>query len=160
MTPVKGVPESSSVLIPRLICRDPVAEIEFCVRTFGAIELNRRPDASGRTTHALLTIGTAMVMVEGEWAQIPNRAPSLEGTSPVVLYLYVEDVDEVLTRAEAAGARVLMPAANQFWGDRTAWVIDPSGHVWTVATRIEDTTEDERRTRLDALQRKSTTGGE
>jgi PhnB protein len=101
-----------------------------------------------------------MVMVEGEWAQIPNRAPSLEGTSPVVLYLYVEDVDEVVTRAEAAGARVLTPAANQFWGDRTAWVIDPSGHVWTVATRIEDTTEDERRTRLDALQRKSTTGGE
>jgi PhnB protein len=95
-----------------------------------------------------------MVMVEGEWPQIPNRAPSLDGTSPVVLYLYVDNVDEVVAHAEAAGARVLMPPANQFWGDRTAWLIDPSGHVWTVATRIEDTTEDERRARLEALQRK------
>ena len=154
MTAATGVPERSSVLIPRLFCRDPVAEIEFCVGAFGAIEITRRPDESGRTTHALLTIGTAMVMVESEWPQIPNRAPSLDGTSPVVLYLYVEHVDEVVTRAEAAGARVLMPLANQFWGDRTAWLIDPSGHVWTVATRIEETTEDERRTRLEALQRK------
>jgi PhnB protein len=160
MTAVRGVPESSSVLIPRLFCRDLAAELEICVWAFGAVELTRRPDAEGRTTHALLTIGTAMVMVEGEWPQIPNRAPDLDGSSSVVLYLYVEHVDEVVSRAESAGAKVLAPPANQFWGDRTAWLMDPSGHVWTVATRIEETMEDERRARLDALQGKSTTGHE
>jgi len=148
---VKGLPDGASVVTPRLFCRDPAAEIEFCTSTFGAVELNRRPGADGKTAHALLTIGPAMVMIESEWPQIPNRAPSPDGSSPVVLYVYVEDVDETVARAEAAGARVLVAPANQFWGDRTAWAIDPSGHVWTIATRVEEPTEDERKARLAAL---------
>jgi PhnB protein len=74
----------------------------------------------------------------------------------VVLYVYVEDVDETVERAVASGARILMPATNQFWGDRTAWIIDPSGHVWTVATRIEETTEGERKERLARSRGNST----
>jgi PhnB protein len=66
----------------------------------------------------------------------------------VALYVYVENVDETIARATARGARILMPAANQPWGDRTAWIIDPAGHVWTVATRVEETTEAQRRERL------------
>jgi PhnB protein len=141
-------PDGASAVIPRLFCRDPEAEIEFCARTFGAVELNRRPGRDGKTAHAILTIGPAMVMIESEWPEVANRAPSPDGSSPVVLYVYVENVDEVVTRAEAAGARVLMAPANQFWGDRTAWIMDPSSHVWTVATRVEETTEDERKARL------------
>ena len=95
---------------------------------------------SGKTAHALLTIGPAMVMIESEWRDVANRAPSLDATSPVVLFVYVEDVDRTVDRAVGAGARLLMPASNQFWGDRVAWLMDPSGHVWTVATRIEGTT--------------------
>lgn len=148
---VKGIPDGASVVIPRLFCRDAVAEIEFCTSTFGAVELNRRPGADGKTAHALVTIGPAMVMIESEWPGVANRAPSPDGSSPVVIYVYVENVDETVARAELAGAETLMAPANQFWGDRTAWIMDPSGHVWTVATRIEEPTEEERKTRLAAI---------
>ena len=155
---VKGIPDGASIVTPRLFCRDPVAEIEFCARTFGAVELNRRPDADGNPAHALMTIGPAMIMIESEWPQVANRAPSPDGSSPVALYLYVENVDETVARAEAAGARVLAAPANQFWGDRTAWIIDPSGHVWTVATRVEEATEGERKARLAQIHDRSKQG--
>jgi PhnB protein len=89
-----------------------------------------------------------MIMIEGEWPAVANRAPQQDGSSPVVLYVYVEDVDRTVERAVAVGAKVLVPIADQFWGDRTAWVMDPSGHVWTIATRVEETTEEERQARL------------
>lgn len=155
----KAIPEGASAVIPRLYCRDPEAEIGFCTRTFGAVELNRRPGADGKTAHGLITIGPAMVMIESEWPQIPNRAPSPDGSSPVVLYVYVENVDETVTRAEAAGARVLTAPTNQFWGDRTAWIMDPCNHVWTVATRVEEPTEDERKARLAEIHAKSSPTG-
>jgi PhnB protein len=141
-------PEGASVLIPRLVCRDPVAEIDFVARTFDARVLNRRPGPDGAVVHALLTIGPAMIMIESEWPQISNRAPKPDGSSPVVLYVYVSDVDATLDRAVNGGAKVLAPATDQFWGDRTAWIMDPSGHVWTIATRIEEPTEEERQARL------------
>ena len=153
-SPVKGVPSGASAIIPRLFCRDPVAEIDFCTAVFGAVELNRRADSDGKTAHALLTIGSAMVMIESEWPGISSRAPSPDGSSPVVLYVYMENVDEIMARAEAVGAKTLMPPTDQFWGDRTAWIMDPAGHVWTVATRIEQPTEEERKARLAAMQRK------
>ena len=153
---VKGIPDSTSVVIPRLFCRDPVAEIAFCAETFGAVELNRRPGADGKTAHALVTIGSAMVMIESEWPGVANRAPSPDGSSPVVIYVYVENVDETVARAEVAGAKTLMAPTNQFWGDRTAWIMDPSGHVWTVATRIEESTEEERKARLAGIHAQST----
>ena len=89
-----------------------------------------------------------MVMIESEWPALRNRAPQLDGSSPVAIFVYVENVDKTVERAIAAGATILIPLANQFWGDRTAWVMDPSGHVWTVATRIEETTEEQRQNRL------------
>ena len=152
---VKGVPDGVSVVIPRLFCRDPGAEVEFCATAFGAVEVIRRPGADGKTAHALVTIGPAMVMIESEWPGVANRAPLPDGSSPVVLYVYVENVDATVTRAEAAGATILMPPTNQFWGDRTAWFVDPSGHVWTAATRIEETTEEERERRLAESHAKS-----
>ena len=141
---VKGIPEGASVLIPRLFCRDVAAASDFCVNTFGAVERNRRPAPDGTAAHALMTIGPAMFMIEREWPQLPSRAPAGDGSSPVVLYVYVEDVDKTVERAVAAGAKLLMPAQNQFWGDRTGWIVDPSGHVWTIASRVEDTSEDQR----------------
>ncbi len=149
---VKGIPDNSSVVIPRLFCRDVVAEIDFCKNTFGAAELVRRPGPDGAVAHALMTIGRAMIMIEAEWPSVANRAPRPDGSSPVVLYVYVEDVDQTVERAVAGGAKVLIPVENQFWGDRIGWVMDPSGHVWTIATRIEETTEEERQERLSRIQ--------
>lgn len=151
MNKLKPVPDGAPVIIPRLICRDPVAESEFCTVAFGAIEQSRRPGADGKIAHALIKIGPAMVMIESEWPALRSRAPQLDGSSPVVIFVYVPDVDQAVDRAVSAGAHVLMPLANQFWGDRTAWIMDPAGHVWTVASRIEETTEPERQARLAAL---------
>jgi PhnB protein len=147
----KGIPDGASVVIPRLFCRDAVAEIEFCEKTFGAVERVRRLGPNGSVAHALMTIGPAMIMIEAEWPELTSRAPKLDGSSPVVIYVYVEDVDKTVERAVDGGAKVLFPVANQFWGDRIGWVMDPSGHVLTVATRIEETTEGERRDRWSGI---------
>jgi PhnB protein len=146
-----GVPDDSSVVIPRLVCRDPAAAVAFCTRVLGAVELNRRPGPDGTVAHALMTIGPAMIMIEGEWPTLPSRAPKADGSSPVVIFVYVPDVDQTVERAIAAGAQVLIPLQDQFWGDRIAWIMDPSGHVWTLATRIEDTTAQERTDRWSAI---------
>ena len=151
---VKGVPDNSSRIIPRLVCKDGAAEIDFCVKTFDSVELTRRPGPDGMMAHALLTIGGEMVMIEGEWPTLPSRAPQPDGSSPVVIFLYVEDVDSTVKRAITNGATVLMQPENQFWGDRSAWIMDPAGHVWTVATRIEKTTANERSDRWDAILNK------
>jgi PhnB protein len=156
---LKGIPEGAPVVIPRLFCRDPMEEIEFCTAALGGVESVRRPGADGRTAHAVVLFGPAMVMIESEWPQVAHRAPSPDGSSPVVLYVYVENVDETVARAESAGAQVLMAPADQFWGDRTAWIMDPCNHVWTVATRVEEPTEDERKARLAEIHATSSPSG-
>jgi len=145
------LPENTSIIMPRLVCRDAAAEMDFCVRTFEAEELNRRPGADGAVVHGLLKIGGEMVMIESEWPSLPSRAPAADASSPVVIFVYVPDVDTTVERAVANGARVLVPLKDQFWGDRIAWFIDPAGHVWTVASRIEDTTPAERAARWDRI---------
>ena len=122
-------------IIPMLVCLDGASEIEFCQRAFGAVELARRSAGDGTVMHATLTIGDNLIMVHGEFPALASRAPPLDGASPVVIYIYVEDTDAVITRALSAGARVLNPATDQPWGDRVGRIIDPSGHVWNVATR-------------------------
>jgi len=142
-----GVPAGASPIIPRLVCRDAAAEIDFCTRVFDATVGVQRPAPDGRTAHAMLLFGSAMLMVEGEWPHLPSRAPALDGTSPVVIYIYLKNVDETVARARERGAVLVGPVETQFWGDRTAWIIDPSGHVWTVASRIEETSEQQRQER-------------
>ena len=144
MSAVKPIPDNSSVVMPMLVCRDVSAEIDFCKSTFAAVELGRRPGPDGTVAHALLTIGGEMVIIEGEWPTLASRAPQPDGSSPVVIFVYVEDVDKAVERAVSAGAKVLLPVKNQFWGDRTARIVDPSGHVWTISTRIEETLPAER----------------
>jgi PhnB protein len=155
---VKGIPDGASVVIPRLFCHDVAAEIDFCKNTFGAEERVRRPGPDGTAAHALMTIGPAMIMIEAEWPEMATRAPKPDGSSPVVIYVYVEDVDKTVERAVAGGAKVLFPVSNQFWGDRIGWVMDPSGHVWTVATHIEETTEGERKDRWSNILAQSGSG--
>jgi PhnB protein len=155
---MKGIPDGASVVIPRLFCRDVAAAIDFCKNTFDAVERVRRPGPDGTVAHCLMTIGPAMIMIEAEWPGLTSRAPKLDGSSPVVIYVYVEDVDKTVERAVAGGANVLFPVQNQFWGDRIGWVMDLSGHVWTVATHIEETTEGERQDRWSDILAKPEAG--
>lgn len=131
------MPKYVKAIIPMLTCRDGAAEIEFCKQAFGAVELSRRCDDAGNVLHATLGIGALLLMVHGETQHLASRAPGIDGSSPVVLYLYLEDVDAVIERAVAAGARILLPAEDQFWGDRVGRIVDPQGHVWNVARRVE-----------------------
>ena len=89
--------------------------------------------------HALLTIGDEMIMIEGEWPTLPSRAPKPDGSSSVVIFIYVGDVDKTVERAITKGATVIMQPQNQFWRDRIAWIMVPAGHVRTIASRIEET---------------------
>jgi PhnB protein len=128
---------NQTLVIPMLVCRDAAAEIDFCKSAFGAVELSRRSGQDGTVVHATLAIGGAMIMVHGETPNLASRAPQADGSSSVVIYLYLEGVDAVIERAVVAGARILLPATNMFWGDRVGRIIDPAGHVWNVATHIE-----------------------
>lgn len=151
MSKANPIPDGVTVVTPMLVCRNPSAEIEFCKITFDAVERVRRAGPDGTVAHALVTIGPAMVMIEGEWPTLASRPPHPDGSSPVVIYVYVEDVDKVVERAVAAGAKILLPVKDQFWGDRTGRIVDPSGHVWTISTRIEETSSAEREQRWSKI---------
>lgn len=145
MVTVKSVPEGVQAVFPMLVCQSPEGEMNFCAATFGAVEQVRRPGPDGSPIHIAMRINDAFLVVQSEFpGVVASRAPVADGSSPVVVFVYVADVDLAVERAVAAGAKILIPAQNQFWGDRTARILDPSGHVWTVASRIEETTEQQR----------------
>lgn len=145
MVTVKSVPEGVQAVFPMLVCHNPEAEMNFCAAAFGAVEQVRRPGPDGSPIHIAMRINNAFLVVQSEFPDVvASRAPVADGSSPVVVFVYVADVDLAVERAVTAGAKILIPAQNQFWGDRTARILDPSGHVWTVASRIEETTEPQR----------------
>jgi uncharacterized glyoxalase superfamily protein PhnB len=129
---------STQLIIPMLVCRDASAEIEFCRAAFGAVELSRRTGQDGSVLHAALRVGAAMIMVHGEYPALASRAPQADGSSGVVIYIYLQDVDAAIARAIGAGARVLVPVTDAPWGDRVGRVVDPEGHVWNIATRAPE----------------------
>jgi len=149
----KSIPEGVQAVFPMLVCQRPEAEMNFCAVAFGAVEQVRRPGPDGSPIHIAMRINEAFLVVQSEFPDmVASRAPNPDGSSPVVIFVYVADVDQAVERAASMGARILMPAQNQFWGDRTARIIDPSGHVWTVASRIEETVEEQRAQRWSNIR--------
>ena len=145
MATVKSIPEGVQAVFPMLVCQSPEAEMSFCAAAFGAVEQVRRPGPDGSPIHIAMRINDAFLVVQSEFPDVvASRTPTADGSSPVVIFVYVVDVDQAVERAVAMGATILMPAQDQFWGDRTARLLDPSGHVWIVASRIEETTEEQR----------------
>lgn len=126
------------MMIPMLVCHDAEKEIKFCKSAFGANELSRRESKSGNVVHATLSIYESLLMVHDDSPHLGSLPPQQDGSSPVVNYLYCDDTDETIERAITAGARLLMSAEDTFWGDRVGRMMDPSGHVWNIASRIEE----------------------
>ncbi len=124
------------MIIPMLVCRDAEAELNFCIHAFGATELSRRNAHDGSVIHATLAVHQSLIMVHSESPHLASRAPLDDGSSPVVTYLYDDDVDAIMDRAITLGAKVVLPAEDQFWGDRVGRIIDPAGHVWNIAAPI------------------------
>lgn len=126
------------MLIPMLVCRDAAAEITFCKVAFGAVELSCRRAHDGSVVHATLMIHQSLFMVHDVSPHLASEAPAMDGSCPVVTYLYGDEVDSVIEKAVSQGAKILMPAADQAWGDRVGGIVDPSGHVWNIASRISE----------------------
>lgn len=142
-----AVPADHAGLIPHLVCTPCADAIEFYCRAFGAKELMRLPADNGKLLHAAIEIDGHQVFLVDEFpefcAEGAARSPKALGGSPVTLTRYVEDVDASVQRALDAGASVVMPVADMFWGDRYGVVADPFGHLWALATHLRDVSADE-----------------
>lgn len=140
---VKPIPDGYHSITPYLIVSDAARAIEFYKQAFGAIELMRMPGAGGKIGHAEIRIGDSPVMLADEAPEMNARSPQSVGGTPVSLMLYVTDVDAVAAKAVAAGAKVIRPVADQFYGDRTGGFEDPYGHLWYIGTHKEDIATEE-----------------
>ncbi|HZT74203.1 MAG TPA: VOC family protein [Terriglobales bacterium] len=149
MSSVRPIPEGYHSLTPYLIVRDASRAIEFYQATLGARERLRLPAPGGRVGHAELQIGDSILMLADEHPEMGYMAPEGGGRS-FSLLLYVEDVDATAGRFTAAGAKTLRPLTDQFYGDRTGTFEDPFGHIWTLATHIEDVSVEEMQRRMQA----------
>ncbi len=147
--PVKTIPKGYHAVTPSVIVRDPAKAIEFYKKIFGAKESSRLEMPDGTIGHAEIDIADSRVMLGLESPQWGNKSPETLGGSPVTLHLYVKDVDKVVSRAVDAGAKVLIPVADQFYGDRSGRIADPFGHIWIISTHKEDVSKREMKRRMD-----------
>jgi PhnB protein len=145
---VKRVPDGFHRVTPHLTVKNAAAMIEFYKKAFGAVEKGRAPGPDGKSImHAAIQIGDSFVFLNDEFPDMGALAPGSKGT-PVTIHLYVEDADKQFQQALAAGAEVVMPIADQFWGDRYGIVKDPSGHTWSIGSHMEDLTPEQMRERM------------
>jgi PhnB protein len=135
---VKPIPEGYHTLTPYLFINGAAAAIEFYKKAFGATELFRMNGPDGKVGHAEIKIGDSPIMLADEHPHMGAKSPTTYGGSPVNLMIYVTDVDAVASQAIGAGATVVRPVQNQFYGDRSGCFTDPFGHSWTIATHVED----------------------
>jgi PhnB protein len=148
---IKAIPDGYHSATPYLIVKGAAAAIDFYKDAFGAIEMFRMAGPGGRIGHAEIRIGDSVIMLADEHPDTVNRSPSSLGGSSVGIMLYVDDVDATFARAMELGAKAQRPLADQFYGDRNGTLKDPFGHVWTVATHIEDVTTEEMERRIAAM---------
>ncbi len=141
--PGKPVPEGFHTVTPHLVIKGAAAAIEFYKKAFGAEEVLRMPGQGDGIMHAEIRIGDSHIMLNDEFPEFGKKGPLSIGGTPVTLHLYVNDVDAVFARAVKAGAKVTMPVADMFWGDRYGALEDPYGHHWSIGTHKEDLTPEE-----------------
>jgi PhnB protein len=151
---VKPIPDGYHSITPYLIVKGGAAASEFYKKAFGAAEVMRIPGPDGKVGHAEIRIGDSVVMLADEHLEMGAKSPQTIGGSPVSILLYVEDVDAVIRKAVAAGAKIQRPVEDKFYGDRMGTVDDPYGHVWHVATHTENVTPEEMKKRAAQFEPK------
>jgi len=150
---VKPIPDGYHTATPHLIVKGAASAIEFYKRAFGATELGRCAEPSGKVGHAEIRIGSSPIMLADEYPEAGFVGPQSLGGTSVSIHLYVEDVDAEFRRAIEAGAKELRPLKDQFYGDRSGTLKDPFGHVWTMASRKEEVNADEIERRFAAMMK-------
>jgi PhnB protein len=157
---VQPVPEGYHTITPHIILDDCAGAIQFYKTAFGAKERGRMSGPGGKIVHAEIRIGDSIVMLNDEMPSMSGQpgvymSPRTAGLATGALFLYVEDVDAVFNRAKRAGCVVRQPPTDMFWGDRYGQVMDPFGHTWAFATRLEDLTprqlEERQRAAFDSM---------
>jgi PhnB protein len=147
---VRPIPEGYHAVTPYLILNAAGDAIAFYKKALGAEEVLRMDGPGGKIHHAEISIGGSRIMLADEHPEIEALSPKTIGGSPVSIHLYVADVDAAVESAVAAGAKLIRPVADQFYGDRVGGIEDPFGYRWFIATHKEDLTMDEIRRRAPA----------
>jgi PhnB protein len=152
---VKAIPEGYHAVTPYLVVDGAAKALDFYKRVFGATERMRMPGPDGKVGHAEIRVGDSTVMLADEHPEMGARGPGAFGGTPVSLHLYVPDVDATVNKAVAAGAKLLRPVEDKFYGDRMGTIEDPFGHHWHVSTHKEDVPPDEMARRAAAMAKSS-----
>lgn len=154
MSKVSYIPKDYHTITPYLIIKGAAHAIDYYKKVFGAAELVRMNGPDGKVGHAELKIGDSIVMLADENPSLGQGHTSATtlGSTPVSLYIYLPDVDQVMERAKAEGGKVLKPIENQFYGDRNGFLQDPFGHIWCVATHVEDVSPKEMEERMKRVR--------
>jgi PhnB protein len=150
-TPLANPPEGYGTLTPYLYVKGAEAAIAFYTEAFGARELFRLDGPGELIGHAEMRLGTSVFMLSDEFEAWGNRSPATLGGTSGQFMIYVDDVDAAFARAVAAGATVLRPVEDQFYGDRSGALLDPFGHHWTLSTRVEDVPVEEMNRRMQEM---------
>ena len=148
---MQAIPEGYHTVTPYLIIKGCADALEFYKKAFQAEETMRMMTPDGRVGHAEVKIGTSRVMMADEHPEMGALSPQTLGGSAIRMHLYVENADQVVADALAAGAALKRPVENQFYGDRSGAVEDPWGHHWHVSTHVEDVSEEEMMRRMKEL---------
>ena len=141
--PVKPIPEGYHTVTPYLICDGASQAIEFYKKAFGAVEAMRMAMPNGKIGHAEIKIGDSFIMLADDSPEFGARSPQHYGGSPISVLLYVENTDGMVAQAVSAGAKIVRPVKDEFYGDRTATIVDPFGHTWYIHTHVKDVTPEE-----------------
>ncbi len=149
---VSAVPVGYHSVTPYLIVDNAAKAIDFYTKVFGAEEVMRMEKPDGKVGHAELKIGDSKIMLADEYPEMKAQGPKAYGGSAVSIHLYLEDVDHVAKQAVAAGAKLVRPLENMFYGDRSGTLVDPFGHQWHISTHVEDVSEDEMQKRMAKMQ--------
>jgi PhnB protein len=155
MSAVKPIPDGFHNVTPYLYVKRAAAAIDFYKETFGATEIVRMRGPNGRIMHAELKFGDSIVMLADENPAMGMMSPQTVGGYSVGLHLYVENSDAIMQKAVENGAKQLHPVKNQFYGDRSGTLLDPFGHLWSVATHVEDVSPEEMKQRMTAAMSQS-----
>lgn len=150
MGKTSDTPVTEHTLTPYIGVKDAAKALAFYHAAFGATELFRLTDPSGRIGHAEVAIGASLLMLSDEYPDFGALSPPSLGGTPVTLHLYVADADATVARAVEHGATVLRPVEDQFYGDRSGMIADPFGHKWMIATRKEAVSPEEMQRRWTA----------
>jgi PhnB protein len=151
MSKVNYIPKGYNSITPYLVIKGAAKAIDYYKNVFGATVVVRMDGPDGKVGHAELQIGDSRFMLADENPQLGHRSAETIGASPVSLYVYLPDCDKIVQKAVATGAKVLRPVADQFYGDRSGFIQDPFGHLWGIATHVEDVSDAEMKERMTKM---------